>query len=119
MPFPIFRRKKLSISEALIALSGSVKLSDTERIKILISEHPGLLEASDEKGRSPLHWAAEAQSLASVACLVDLGADPKRTDKLGFTPEQVACWYGEFRMGAYTDVCQRIVERLRAAPSCS
>ena len=117
MSFPFFNRRKQGRADAVIAVNAAVRSSDTKRIKKLISQYPDLLETSDEKGRSPLHWAAEVQSLASVACLIDLGADPTRKDNLGFTPEQLASWQGEYRMGAYTDVCQRIATRLKMAPN--
>jgi len=112
----IFSRAKMTLPEAVIALNGAVRGSDTERIKKLVADYPELLCTSDDKGAYPLHWAAEAQSLASVACLVDLGANIQQKDRLGYTAEQVAYWYGEFRMGAYTDASLKIVERLKNGP---
>ncbi|MEN9635062.1 MAG: hypothetical protein RL077_3466 [Verrucomicrobiota bacterium] len=102
-----------SEAETLAALRSAVVSSDTRRIKDIIAQRPDMLERADENGMRPLHWAAEAQSLSSVACLVDLGGDVAQKDAKGFTPEQLAYWYGEFRMGAYTDVCLMIVERLK------
>jgi len=62
-----------------------------------------------------LHWAAEYQDLSVVAALVDLGADTTIKDSLGYTPTDIAYWYGEFRMGAYTEICYKIVGRLKEA----
>ena len=96
-------------------LKSAVRDSNTQRIKALVASFPELIESPDEKSLRPLHWAAEAQSLSSVACLVDLGADVTQKDAMGFTPKQMAEWHGEFRMGAYTDICLKIVERLENA----
>ncbi|ATC66200.1 hypothetical protein CMV30_16135 [Nibricoccus aquaticus] len=107
----------MSEADALSALKVSVVQSDTQRIKELIAQYPSLLEKSDVKGMRPLHWASEAQSLSSIACLVDLGADVTQKEAMGYTPEQIAYWHGEFRMGAYTDVCLKIVDRLKKSPT--
>ena len=92
----LFAKPKMSTAEALLALSSAVRGSDTEGIKKLIAAYPELIGTADAKGSYPLHWAAEVQSLSSVACLVDLGADTTKKDRLGYTPEDVAHWYGEF-----------------------
>jgi hypothetical protein len=108
--------KKLPKDQAIIALNTAVRSSNTYRTKEIIATWPELLMYADEKGQTPLHWAAEAQSLSSVACLIDLGASTVTKDRLGFTAEMVSDWRGEFRMGAYTDSCLKIRERLRNGP---
>jgi ankyrin repeat protein len=94
----------------------AIKSSDTVGIREILAANPDLLNYRDEKGMTPLHWAAEAQDLWVVAALVDMGADVSIKDNLGYTPRDVAYWFGEFHMGAYTDVCHKIVERLNERP---
>ena len=106
----------MSDEEAFAALQSAVLQDSAQQIEKLLGQHPSLLERSDEKGMRPLHWAAKAQALSSVGCLVDLGADVTQKEAMGYTPEGLAHWYGEYRMGAYTDVCQMIVDRLRKGP---
>ena len=110
-------RRKPTYDEAFHGLEAAVRSSDTVRIRELLTLYPELIERSGERGMRPLHWAAEAQSLSSIACLVDLGADTRAKDQMGYTAEDIAHWNGEFRMGAYTDVCLKIVERLRKIPA--
>jgi ankyrin repeat protein len=94
----------------------AVRSSNTVEVREILAANPDLLNFRDEKGATPLHWAAEAQDLSVVATLVDLGADVNIKDNFGYTPRDVAYFCGEFRMGAYTDVCLKIVERLNEQP---
>ena len=112
-PFGIFGRKPTR-EDQIAELRRAVLASDTQKIRDIIHAFPDLRDHEDEKGETPLHWAAGAQSLSSVACLVDLGADTQRKDHLGYTPEQLSYFEGEFRMGAYTDTCIKICERLKS-----
>uniref|UniRef100_A0A6Q2XA51 Ion transport domain-containing protein n=1 Tax=Esox lucius TaxID=8010 RepID=A0A6Q2XA51_ESOLU len=38
--------------------------------------HIGTLNATDDRGNTPLHWAVQRNQGESCACLLDLGADP-------------------------------------------
>jgi len=106
---PQFPTRELAIA----GLRSVVARHYTVGIREIVARFPDLLDYTDDKGGSPLHWAAEAQSLSSVACLVELGADTQKKDNRGFTPEQAAYLAGEVRMGAYTDLRLKICERLR------
>jgi ankyrin repeat protein len=96
----------------LSRLRVAVKTSDTVTLRKVLAADPELLNYQDDKGATPLHWAAEGQDLSVVAALMDLGADASIKDSHGYTPRDIACWFGEFRMGAYTDTCLKIVQRL-------
>jgi ankyrin repeat protein len=39
--------------------------------------------------------SAEAGAPKIVEILLSTGADPSPKDKLGYTAEMIACWYGE------------------------
>ncbi len=97
------------------SLRSAVTSGATTTIRDLLASHPDLLNQRDEKGMTPLLWAAECQNLSSVACLVDLGADTEAKDDLGYDAVMLAQWHGEYRMRAYTDVSLKIVDRIRAA----
>jgi ankyrin repeat protein len=47
-------------------------------------------QVRDEFGRGPLSYAAEAGSAAAAATLLELGADPRATDKAGTTALMIA-----------------------------
>jgi ankyrin repeat protein len=104
-------RRKVSVPPAG-QLGLAIDTSDTVTIRKILSCHPELLNQPDEKGSTPLHRAAERQDLSVVAALVDLGADVTLKDHFGYTPRDTAYFFGEFRMGAYTDICQKIIKRL-------
>ncbi len=52
-------------------------------------------EATDERGRTPLHWAARLGMVDSARLLLARGADPDARDHRGRTPLHDACAAGE------------------------
>jgi ankyrin repeat protein len=96
----------------LSLLRIAVKSSDTTKLRAVLAEHPELLNYQDEKGATPLHWAAERQLLAVVSALLEHGADTTIKDRLGYTPVDTARWHGEYANGAYTEICEKIVDCL-------
>ena len=101
-------------TEQIAEMSAAVLAGNVEVIRALVRSKPDLLDWRDERGKTPLHWAAEAQSFPSIECLVDLGADITAMDKLGYTPEGTARWFGEGKMGYYSKTCRRILAKLNA-----
>jgi len=95
-------------------LRFAIEHDDVPKIKELIAKFPALLDHTDAKGETPLHWAAGVRKISSVGCLVDLGADPKKKNSAGQIPADYAC--DEFRMGVLTDICQMVHDRLNAGP---
>ncbi len=70
------------------------------------------LETLDEKSMTALSHACEVQSFDILKALVDAGANVNHKDALGYQPVDIAYWYGEFRMGAYTAESRRMVKYL-------
>jgi ankyrin repeat protein len=68
----------------------------------------------DSKGCTPLIFAAEFQHPAIVKLLLTHGADPLHKESNGYDASDVAAWYGEWRMGAYTDESAEIQAILKA-----
>ena len=51
---------------------------------------------------------------------MDLGADTTLKDMLGYTASHLGQYHGEFRMGCYTEVSKKIVERIeRGVPNAN
>lgn len=92
---------------------AAVKISDTVDLRRVLKSNPELLNYRDENGMTPLHLACKWQSLPVVDVLLEFGADTATKDTLGYTPEGIAYWNGEYANGSYTDTCQKIIERLR------
>ena len=65
-----------------------------ERITKLVVEDKAKVEATDEKGETPLHWAAEAGQLEAAQELVRRGAKVEAKSKIGDTPLIQACFDG-------------------------
>jgi len=92
-----------------MTLKSAIEDNNTEEIKSLIADGININDA-DEQGKTPLMWAAQTQSPAMIKLLLELGANPKLEDKNGNNALGIACWYGEYRMGAYTHVCKQIID---------
>jgi ankyrin repeat protein len=65
-------------------------LGATNVLMALLGDSPSSLEARDARGRTPLHWAALANSVVSVELLVKRGADLGSADQDGNTPLHLA-----------------------------
>ncbi|KAL7279159.1 hypothetical protein ACG7TL_006999 [Trametes sanguinea] len=59
-------------------------------VRSLVSQDPKLVNAVDEDGRTPLHWAASSGSEDIARYLIDQGADVNRGDGGGWTPLHIA-----------------------------
>lgn len=68
-----------------------------------------------EDGSTPIMWAARYANLEMVQKLIQLGADLNAKDNIGYDAINIAYWYGEYRMGAYTPVSLKIAQLLKEA----
>lgn len=96
------------MSESLDQIIEAIKKGNSSRVGSLLQSNPELLEAKSEKGGNLLHLAAEEQNVASVKVLLQYGIDTTIRDDMGYTPRDVSNFKGEYRYGAYTNVCKRI-----------
>lgn len=93
-------------------LKIAIECNDVKKVKELISS--GIhINAQDSEGMTPLMWATQAQQPEMVTLLMELGADPKIKDNKGYDALAIACWNGEYRMGAYTRECKRIIDTFK------
>jgi ankyrin repeat protein len=97
-------------------LRDAIHARQTDRVRALLADGADLT-STDETGLTPLMVAASAGSPEIVELLLSAGADPKPKDKFGYSAQDLAYWYGEYRMGAYTPESLRIVEMLQRATS--
>ena len=72
---------------------------NTPRSVVALLEYGADVESRDDRGRTPLHWAAfsEAHSAPVVAELLARGADPRARDNAGQAPlhKAVSNWFWE------------------------
>jgi serine/threonine-protein phosphatase 6 regulatory ankyrin repeat subunit B len=98
------QKRQLEIAEMLLARgadtsarcpAGRLPLHDASRIgdpamlEALLMVHEGSVDAPDNLGRTPLHFAANACHTPSVLMLLEFGANSGVRDKQGRLPENV------------------------------
>lgn len=100
--------------QADVVLRDAIGRQDMAAIQALLVDGVDITTVDDE-GMTPLMLAAKIGSPEMVEILLKAGADFTLKDKLGYTAEMIAYWYGEYRMGSYTAECLKIVEQLHQA----
>ena len=65
-------------------------LNDTARLQELIYEDPEVVDATDDYGMTPLHWAARAGSIECAEILLERGVLVNPLNKVRRTPLQLA-----------------------------
>ncbi len=69
--------------EARGALSAAVARGDEDALIAMFAEHPPVVRLVDDRGRTPLHWAAMRLWPRLVAWLLDHGLDPNARTSAG------------------------------------
>ena len=67
-------------------IHNASKQGNIEKLKTILSENPGLLDAEDSKGFTPVHSAVVGGKEDVVKFLIDKGADLNIRNKNGLTP---------------------------------
>ncbi len=67
-------------------IHDAAKAGDLVKVQALIEREPALVNAKDETGRTPLHWACRGVHVGVVRLLVGLGADVNARDANGVSP---------------------------------
>jgi hypothetical protein len=77
-----------------VARSGEIhdaaKAGDVEKVRTLLKGNPDLVNAKDENGATPLHWAARYDNRPVAEVLLANKADVNARQKSGWTPLHVA-----------------------------
>ncbi|MFZ2055593.1 MAG: ankyrin repeat domain-containing protein [Candidatus Aminicenantales bacterium] len=81
----IFLFGSFSLSQAA-EIHQAAEAGDLAKVKTLLEKEPALVNARDENGRTPLHWAAQARHLDVLRYLVDKGAGLDALDNNGTAP---------------------------------
>lgn len=80
------------------AILRAAEDGDGAAVQRLLSQDPGLVHATDDHLKTPLHWAAERDHLAVAAMLLDAGADLQATTSWGATPFDWAATMGSSKV---------------------
>ena len=76
------RQGKREVAQLLIAdgavcdIYSTCALDDAKRLRALLEANPDALNAAEDFGMTPLHWAARAGAMRCVELLLRRGADP-------------------------------------------
>jgi len=99
MPFTHFRMVVYWIMLFIVItlpaaeIHDAVQAGDLSRVKALVTENPGLVNEKDNRGRSPLHYAAFGGSVDLIEFLVGKGAKLEPQDPQRQTPLHYAATY--------------------------
>jgi ankyrin repeat protein/mono/diheme cytochrome c family protein len=74
------------IDPRLAAIINAVRSDRTAEVKRLIAANPGLINAADQAGSTPLHHAAAFASLNTMKVLLDAGANVNAKNRRASTP---------------------------------
>ena len=90
----------------------AIRRGDTEYVQQAIDSgfDPN---TQDSERRTPLIFAAQFQHPAIVRLLLTHGADPLHKESDGYDASDAAAFFGEWRMGAYTEESAEIQAILR------
>src|SRR5271157_506054 len=78
-------------------LTEAAKHQDKTAVRTLLASRVDV-NASEEDGATPLHWAAHWDDLETADLLVRAGANVNATNVLGVTPLSLACTNGSASM---------------------
>ncbi len=76
----------LALPSAGAEIHDAVKAGDLARVRTIVESDPALVDARDENGRTPLHWAARGTDDRIIAFLAERGADVNALDGSGIAP---------------------------------
>ena len=77
-------------STPVAELIAAARVGDVQRIDALLSDNADLINATDARGRTPLHAAADALSVSAADRLIDAGADVNARNRDGAAPLHLA-----------------------------
>jgi microsomal dipeptidase-like Zn-dependent dipeptidase/ankyrin repeat protein len=75
-------------------IHDAVRKGDLAGVQAMLAKDPGLLNAQDDHGRTPLLTAVALKQEGIFKFLLAAGADVKLADKDGFPPLFLACFFG-------------------------
>jgi hypothetical protein len=77
------------------ALWAAAEAGDVGEVERLVGQDPGLLNAGDEDGWTPLMHASAGGHVGVVRCLLDKGAGIDAIEGDGFTALWIACCHDQ------------------------
>lgn len=88
------------------AFSDAIVYGDLSKAKELLAAHPDLVNAQDKYGFSALHNAMSEEQPATIAYLIQQGADVNIQNDMGIAPLHLACYpeNAEFLLKAGADI---------------
>ena len=80
----------LCVASCELSVHDHIARGDLEAIQLALKEHPERLEAKNELGKTPLHYAITFAQPEAMEYLLEAGADVSAPDLTGLTPLHVA-----------------------------
>jgi cytohesin len=86
------------LMQVLYPIHEAARVGDVEQIKFLFKTSPDLVDATDEKGLTPLHTAAANRQFRAADTLLSLRAKVNARADSGLTPLHIAVRQGDLGM---------------------
>jgi ankyrin repeat protein len=86
--------------QALQTIHQAAQAGDAATVNRLLEAEPTLVNAKDDSGRTPLHWACRGVHLRVVQMLVERGADVNALDRSGVAPLHSVASRGDHQAAA-------------------
>lgn len=103
-PALVITNKPVDEKEMMVVMfliHDAARDGDVEKIKALFKNTPTIIEATDEKGQTPLHIAVRNHRTAAAQTLLALHANVNARSSSGQTPLHVAVREGDLEMTAF------------------
>jgi uncharacterized protein len=78
------------MADSLREVFDAIKMGDTDKVEALVDKVPGLVNAQNHVGQTPLHMAAYYGFEQIVRVLISRDAEVNLKDKKDFTPLRYA-----------------------------
>ena len=91
------------------AVAAAIKARDVAQTRSLLEAQPDLIQAADERGNQPIHWAVMTRQIGLIDFLLDRGADINAARPDGLRPLHLT--NGDYHYRGWRDLPATAVQR--------
>jgi ankyrin repeat protein len=103
------QKERYGVAPEGTTIAAAVKNRDAAQVKALIDNRPELVQAADERGNQPFHWAVMTRQIELIDYLVGRGADINAARPDGLRPIHLT--NGDYHYRGWRDVPSTALQR--------